>query len=117
MGLLDKDIDIIRALTGSYVDGMFSGTEEEITVKGTITTKNQMALYQSIENDINLNGTDTKGLISVITLEELKTIDTSETKQADIVLYNNQRYKIVSSSGLQQLGNTKHYRHIASLEV
>ncbi len=117
MGLLDGEITVVRALTGSFVDGLYEETNEEITVNGTITTKNQMALYQSLENDLNMSGIDSKGLICVITKQELKTIETSTLLKADVVLHNNKRYKVLSCSGLQQLGNTQHYRQIASLET
>jgi hypothetical protein len=115
--LFDKEITVIRASNGQYVNGIYTDNTEEITIKCVITTKNMMNLYKQIYYDINQNGIDLTGYISVITQDtELLTVKTSNTRQADIVVYNGYRYKVLTSLGLQKLGNIQHYRHLACLE-
>lgn len=113
--LINQDITVLRAVAGSYVNGKFTSSEPiEITVKGVITTKVQQNFQRQLEYDIDLKGSDLDGYISVVTINEpLKTVETSELKRPDIVIFNTKMYEIISSSGIQKIVNSQHYRHVA----
>lgn len=115
MALFNQEITVLRATQGDYVDGLYtSGDRIQLTVKGSITTKNQMALYKNLEYDIELKGSDIQGLISVLTLDtELKTLKNNPKGKADIVIYNNSMYEVLTQTGLKKSTNIQHYRYIA----
>ena len=112
--LLNEDITVLRTVQGEYINGVYQSSPRiQLTIKGIITTKVQQNYQRQSEYNISLQGTTLEGFISIVTLEPLKTAETSELSKPDIVVYDNKMYEIISSTGSQRLRALQHYRHVA----
>lgn len=113
MDLLNQDITVLRVTESGYnaLGEYVVNERQQFTVKGRVTKK-----QGAREHNPELLGRDLQGSINVLTRDTpLKTIDTSELKKADIVVYDGAMYEVVADSGLQKIGTLKHYRYKANL--
>lgn len=113
--LMNRSITILRASDdGEFVEGLYQPSERTtITIQGSIQPDNKDRQAIAVNQNPSLQGKDKEGCIILFTKSELKTVENTSLKNADIVYYNTLHYKIMSSSGLRELGPLSHYKYSA----
>lgn len=115
MKLLKEQISILRqSENGQYIDGTYvPSSRESLTVEGRIQTDKQDRTLIATEQKTSYMGRDLDGWILIYSVSELKTSRKVGLTKADLVIYNDMKYRVMSESGLVQLGKINYYQYSA----